>query len=277
MTVQPAPDPALLAHLRDLYASANQSHVFAFYDTLSPADQAALLTQLASIDVHRVNRIYSTAVAADAAVTPSKENTNLFGGEQPNHKGEGANGNLVGSETVKGALPIKEEALPLPEEACATVLNNSFDEAQWRDAGLKAIADNQVAVLLMAGGQGTRLGSALPKGLYDIKLPSGQTLFEYQAKRIRKLERLAEEKAGKAKGSVNIRWYVMTSGPTRVETEKYFKAKGFFGLREEDVIFFEQGKSLWSYIYISPWQTRLTWHRRTPRPFQRRQASSFNT
>lgn len=258
MTVQPAPDPALLAHLRDLYASANQSHVFAFYDTLSLADQAALLTQLASIDVHRVNRIYSTAVAADAAVTPSKENTNLFGGEQPNHKGEGANGNLVGSETVKGALPIKEEALPLPEEACATVLNNSFEEAQWRDAGLKAIADNQVAVLLMAGGQGTRLGSALPKGLYDIKLPSGQTLFEYQAKRIRKLERLAEEKAGKAKGSVNIRWYVMTSGPTRVETEKYFKAKGFFGLREEDVIFFEQGKSLWSYIYISPWQTRLT-------------------
>ncbi|OWZ39653.1 UDP-N-acetylglucosamine pyrophosphorylase [Cryptococcus neoformans c45] len=241
MTVQPAPDPALLAHLRDLYASANQSHVFAFYDTLSPADQAALLTQLASIDVHRVNRIYSTAVAADAALTPSKENTNLFGGEQPNHKGEGANGNLVGSETVKGALPIKEEALPLPEEACATVLNNSFEEAQWRDAGLKAIAGNQVAVLLMAGGQGTRLGSALPKGLYDIKLPSGQTLFEYQAKRIRKLERLAEEKAGKAKGSVNIRWYVMTSGPTRVETEKYFKAKGFFGLREEDVIFFEQG------------------------------------
>lgn len=132
MTVQPAPDPALLAHLRDLYASANQSHVFAFYDTLSPADQAALLTQLASIDVHRVNRIYSTAVAADAAVTPSKENTNLFGGEQPNHKGEGANGNLVGSETVKGALPIKEEALPCPRRharRCSTTLSRRLSGA----------------------------------------------------------------------------------------------------------------------------------------------------
>lgn len=242
MTVEPAPDPALLAQLRALYASAGQSHVLSFYESLSPTEQAALLNQLASIDVHRVNRIYSTAIAADAALTPSKENTNIFGGDQPNHKGEGANGNLVGTETLKGSLPIKEEAMPLPEEACATVLNNPSQEAKWRDAGLKVIANNQVAVLLMAGGQGSRLGSALPKGLYDIKLPSGQTLFEYQAKRIRKLERLAEEKAGKEKGSVSIRWYVMTSGPTRAETEKYFKAKGYFGLREEDVIFFEQGK-----------------------------------
>ncbi|KIR52624.1 UDP-N-acetylglucosamine pyrophosphorylase [Cryptococcus gattii Ru294] len=241
MTVEPAPDPALLAQLRALYASAGQSHVLSFYESLSPTEQAALLNQLASIDVHRVNRIYSTAIAADAALTPSKENINIFGGDQPNHKGEGANGNLVGTETLKGSLPIKEEAMPLPEEACATVLNNPSQEAKWRDAGLKVIANNQVAVLLMAGGQGSRLGSALPKGLYDIKLPSGQTLFEYQAKRIRKLERLAEEKAGKEKGSVSIRWYVMTSGPTRAETEKYFKAKGYFGLREEDVIFFEQG------------------------------------
>ncbi|KGB75879.2 UDP-N-acetylglucosamine pyrophosphorylase [Cryptococcus deuterogattii R265] len=206
MTVEPAPDPALLAQLRALYASAGQSHVFSFYESLSPAEQAALLNQLASIDVHRVNRIYSTAIAADPALTPSKENTNIFGGDQPNHKGEGANGNLVGTETLKGSLRIKEEAMPLPEEACATVLNNPSEEAQWRDAGLKVIANNQVAVLLMAGGQGSRLGSALPKGLYDIKLPSGQTLFEYQAKRIRKLERLAEEKAGKEKGSVSIRW-----------------------------------------------------------------------
>ena len=68
------------------------------------------------------------------------------------------------------------------------------------------------------------------------------TLFEYQAGRITRLERVAEKACGKPHGSVRIRWYVMTSGPTRPQTEKYFADKGFFGLRKEDIIFFEQGE-----------------------------------
>lgn len=34
-----------------------------------------------------------------------------------------------------------------------------------------------------AGGQGTRLGSPLPKGLLDLQLPSGLTIFELMAQR----------------------------------------------------------------------------------------------
>ncbi|TYJ57695.1 hypothetical protein B9479_001549 [Cryptococcus floricola] len=230
-----SPDPALLANLRSLYAAADQSHVFTFYDSLPPAEQASLLAQLESIDVARVNRIFANAVAAAAAITPAKENVNLLEQSPTVHKGEGENGNLVGNG------PEDTEAKPLPEEATATVLNNPEEEAKWRAQGLEAIANNQVAVLLLAGGQGTRLGSALPKGMYDIQLPSGKTLFEYQAKRIGKIEKLAEETYKKEKGSVRVRWYVMTSGPTRQATEKYFRESGFFGLREQDVIFFEQG------------------------------------
>lgn len=91
----------------------------------------------------------------------------------------------------------------------------------------------------MVGGQGICFGFVFFKGLYDIKLFSGQILFEYQVKRICKFERLVEEKVGKEKGSVIIWWYVMISGFIWVEMEKYFKVKGFFGLREENVIFFE--------------------------------------
>ena len=47
------------------------------------------------------------------------------------------------------------------------------------------------------------------------------------------------EAVGKTK--VIIPWYVMTSGPTRVATESFFKKHGFFGLLEEQVVFFEQG------------------------------------
>ncbi|TXT09092.1 hypothetical protein VHUM_02566 [Vanrija humicola] len=224
MTV--APDNAInVSALKATYEAAGQGHVFKFWDKLAPAEQAQLAEQLSSIDVDRVNRIYRNAVAAEAPVTPLVEVPQL----------------ALDKSRSPSPAPVPEPVLPLPQSSCATVIDNPEDVARWRDIGLQAVANNEVAVLLLAGGQGTRLGSSSPKGMYDIQLPSHKSLFEYQAGRIARLEAVAAAAAGKDAKDVKIRWYVMTSGPTRPETEAYFASKNWFGLGQDSVIFLEQG------------------------------------
>lgn len=119
---------------------------------------------------------------------------------------------------------------PLPKESVSTTIGRDVQE--WHNLGMQAIRDNKVAVILLAGGQGTRLGSSDPKGCYDILLPSHKSLFQLQGERIKKLQELANG---------IIPWYVMTSGPTRAATEDFFIKKDFFGLDRKNVVFFEQG------------------------------------
>lgn len=91
----------------------------------------------------------------------------------------------------------------------------------------------------MAGGQGTRLGFAHPKGMYDIGLQSSKSLFRVQAERIRKLQELATNQFPGKNGIIT--WYIMTSEHTMLPTRTYFKENKFFGLQEENIHMFEQG------------------------------------
>lgn len=133
----------------------------------------------------------------------------------------------------------------------------------WRRMGLQAIAEGRVGALLLAGGQGTRLGSSAPKGCYDIGLPSHKSLFQLHAERLLALERLAAAELGDEGGrSVEepvgsgrvepssltarttmrpIRWWIMTSEATDAETRAFFQEHGFFGLQPAQVTFIRQG------------------------------------
>ncbi|KFY19381.1 hypothetical protein V491_04468, partial [Pseudogymnoascus sp. VKM F-3775] len=185
-----------------------QDHVFAFYDSLSSDEQATFYHQLSQFDPARINEI------TDRALNPPKPT----------------------EDASQSGLE------PLPESATASILDSAPEDLKtWYDSGLDLIAAGKVAVLLLAGGQGTRLGSSAPKGCYDIGLPSKKSLFQIQGERIRKVQRLAEKKSGAAAGSVTVPWYVMTSGPTRGPTEAYFQEHDYFGLNKENVHIFEQG------------------------------------
>ena len=45
------------------------------------------------------------------------------------------------------------------------------------------IKEGRAAVLILAGGQGSWLGSDDPKGMYNIKLPSGKSIFQILVER----------------------------------------------------------------------------------------------
>jgi UDP-N-acetylglucosamine/UDP-N-acetylgalactosamine diphosphorylase len=70
-------------------------------------------------------------------------------------------------------------------------------------------------------------------------LLSKKSLFQLQAERIYKVQKLATKAHNKHKAV--IPWYVMTSGPTRGPTKAFFRENNYFGLQEENVFIFEQG------------------------------------
>ena len=63
--------------------------------------------------------------------------------------------------------------------------------------GLEKIAAGEVAVLLLAGVQGTRLGVDYPKGMYIVVLPSRICLYQLQGERIVRIEEVAQRRFNK--------------------------------------------------------------------------------
>lgn len=70
---------------------------------------------------------------------------------------------------------------PLDEDQCGAMVKSTNEELDhYESLSMSEIGEGRVGILLLAGGQGTRLGTSYPKGMYNVGLPSGKTLFQLQ-------------------------------------------------------------------------------------------------
>lgn len=184
----------LLARLKPL----GQEHLLRFWPQLDASGRQRLAAELAALDFGFLAK-YQSQLAEEGAEASS-------------------------ARAARASAPPAIEA-GVGSSRCTT--------AQARERGEAALRAGEVGMVLVAGGQGSRLGFEHPKGLFPIGPVSRRTLFEVIVDRL---------KAVSARYGQSIPLYVMTSAATTAETEAYFDRHQFFGLsRGVELQCFEQG------------------------------------
>lgn len=176
-------------------ARFGQEHLFDHWGTLSSSEKEQLLADVATIDFPLIAELCQSG----------KEHLSL-----PDRS------------RIKPAPVLP--ANPGPE------LAETYRKARLE--GERLLSESKVAALVVAGGQGTRLGFDAPKGTFPISPVRNKTLFMLFAESIR---------ATCDKYGCRLAWYVMTSDATHEDTVRYFEQSDFLGLSPDDVRFFQQG------------------------------------
>ncbi len=181
--------------LKDKLARFGQQHLLRFEAELSTNDQRQLHQQLEAIDFQQLQRL-----------TRNQDQ----GVDWP--------------ELSMRATP--PPAVRLDRQ------HPQFSAEQAVTAGEEALRAGRVAMILVAGGQGTRLGFDQPKGMFPIGPISQRTLFQMHC------DRLLAVMEGY---QVSIPLFIMTSPATDTETREYFDQQQRCGLSPEQLVIFCQG------------------------------------
>ena len=172
-----------------------QTHLLAHWDRLAPHEQQDLTQQIREIDFALMARL---------------------------HRGGGSGEDWA--ELARRAEP--PPAYRLNGEG----RSGSLEEVRRR--GEAALSAGKVGVILVAGGQGSRLGFEHPKGMFPIGPLSNAPLFQVLFEKII---------ARSQRHGVRIPLYLMTSPATHEETVEYLRDQKNFGLSDDDVHIFCQG------------------------------------
>ncbi len=188
-----APHPSF-EELSQKAARYNQEHIFRFWENLNSSQREGLLHQVAALDFDRMAALAARIVKKEAAPAAKLE-------------------------------PVQPIPIPRSEE-------EQRRARQMQEIGEQALRSHKVGAVLVAGGQGTRLGFDGPKGIFPIGPVSGKSLFQMHAEKIQALNR---------RYRTRIPWYIMTSETNDAATREFFTRHHFFELPPQDVFFFTQG------------------------------------
>ncbi len=182
--------------LNDRLVAAGQGHLVDALADAAPADAQALVHQLEELDLDLIARLV---------------------GQLFDHDEAGA---------ATGAL-VPPDAIPL-----ARGPEDDARDAAARAAGDAALRTGRVGLVLLAGGQGTRLGFDGPKGNFPFGPVTGTTLFAHHAAKVAAL---------RARYGAALPWCILTSPANDAETRAAFAEAGSFGLDPASVRFIVQG------------------------------------
>ncbi len=102
---------------------------------------------------------------------------------------------------------------------------------QFESVGLNFLREGKVAAVLLAGGQGSRLGFNGPKGTFNIGLTRTLSIFELQMNNVFSVV----EKTGRY-----FHLFIMTSVQNNEETVKFFQENKYFGYPDGLIHFYIQ-------------------------------------
>jgi len=189
--------------LFDRLKTFGQEHLLTFWDTLCESEQEHLAAQINEIDFAQLAELYERRHDSAELLTLAEK-----ADDPPGYK----------FSTVTDPTPCKTVK---PISVCDAVA-----------AGTEALRAGKVACVLVAGGQGTRLGFPHPKGMYPIGPVSGATLFQFHFEKVLAISRWY---------GIRVPYCIMTSPATHAETVNFLQDKNYFGLSPEDVYIFCQG------------------------------------
>ena len=119
-----------------------------------------------------------------------------------------------------------------PADVIPAAFASSKEAFVYIRRGRELLRSGKVAALVVAGGQGSRLGIDAPKGVVGVTPVKGKSLFGLFAEKILALEH---------KFQCKVPWFIMTSRKNDGSTQEYFRDNAYFGLNQDRVYFFVQG------------------------------------
>ena len=131
-------------------------------------------------------------------------------------------------DAEKNSNSVRGTFAPLGAVTINDIAKNS---EEYIKTGIEAIKDGKAAAVLLAGGQGTRLGFDKPKGMFRIGVDEELYIFQCLINNLMDVVKLA---------GAWVPLYIMTSEKNNSDTMNFFKEKNYFGYDPEYVHFFIQ-------------------------------------